>query len=217
MTPFDGTSQPARTTGDKFARTLEGQAIRDRGIAGELLLRRAERMRGSHAERQVGAIASFSVLVADNFMHGPEIVLKGTTTYIAKLTDTALGTIRSVEHTIQHLEDLTESLVKGMADTRKRLAETHAQVGLPFEYAAQLAGLQRRRSEIEDALDLTKSQAPSRLDSDATEDNADGNSKNDLPSRPPGLGSRRERRGAPGHFGPVERIPSVLENCPAQF
>ena len=33
-----------------------------------------------------------------------------TLTYTAKTTDPAQGTIRSVEHTIQHLEDLTHSV-----------------------------------------------------------------------------------------------------------
>ena len=91
------------TSGDKFLMVIEGQEIRDRGIAGALLMRRAERMAGTGAERAVGTIAGFRVFVADNFVQGPEIVLKGTTTYTAKVTDTALGTMRSVEHTIQHL------------------------------------------------------------------------------------------------------------------
>ena len=150
------------TSGDKFVMVIEGQEIRDRGIAGELLMRRAERMRGTGAERQVGTIAGFHVFVADNFMQGPEIVLKGTTTYTAKVTDTALGTMRSVEHTIQHLDERAEALDRNIADTRKRLADTQAQVDAPFEYAERLAELVRRQDEIENALDLTKSQTPSR-------------------------------------------------------
>ena len=144
---------------------IEGQEIRDRGIAGELLLRRAERMRGTRSERGVGSIAGFEVLVADSFMQGPEIVLKGAATYTAKATDTALGTVRSVEYTIQHLEELAANLVQSIADTRKRLADTHAQADAPFEYADRLASLVRRQQEIEEELDLTKGQAPSQLDS----------------------------------------------------
>jgi len=152
---------------------IEGQEIRDRGIAGELLLRRAERMRGTHSDRQVGSIAGFQVFVSDNFMQGPEIVLKGATTYTAKVTDTALGAIRSVEHTIQHLEELAGNLVQSIADTRKRLTATQAQVEAPFEYAERLASLVRRQQQIEDELDLTKSQAPSQLDSALSDLNDD--------------------------------------------
>jgi len=105
---------------------IEGQEIHDRGIAGELLLRRADRMRGSQTERLVGTLAGFQVFVADTFMQGPQILLKGATTHPAKVTDTALGTIRSVEHAIQNLEDLADSLVELPADSNK--VEAPAQV-----------------------------------------------------------------------------------------
>ena len=151
------------TSGDKFSMVLEGTEIRDRGIAGELLLRRAERMRGTRKDSLVGTIAGFQVFVADNFMQGPEIVLKGAATYAAKVTDTAHGTIRSIEHTLQHLEDVATTLAQNLTDTRKRLADTQAQVDTPFEYAERLASLVQRQQEIEDALDLTKNQASSQL------------------------------------------------------
>jgi hypothetical protein len=154
------------TSGDKFVIMLEGQEIRDRGIAGELLLRRAERMRGTRKDWLVGTLAGFQVFVADNVLQGPEIVLQGATTYTAKVTDTAHGTIRSVEHAIQHLEDVVETLVRNIIDTRKRLADTQAQVDAPFEYAARLAELVQRQQQIEDALDLTKNQASAQLDAE---------------------------------------------------
>jgi hypothetical protein len=119
------------TRGDLFVMTIDGQAIRDRGIAGELLLPRAERLRGTRGERPVGTFAGFRLSVADSFLQGPEIVLKGSTTYTAKTTDTAHGTIRSVEHMIQHLEEIEETLARNIADARKRLADTQAQVNAP--------------------------------------------------------------------------------------
>jgi hypothetical protein len=152
------------TSGDKFVLMLEGQEIRDRGIAGELLFRRAERMRGIRAERQVGSLAGFQLFVADNFMQGPELVIKGATTYTAKVTDTALGTIRSLEHTIQHLEELAANLTQNIQDNRKRLADLHVHADTPFEYAERLASLSRRQQEISDELDLTKNQTPVELE-----------------------------------------------------
>ena len=46
----------------------------------------------------VGSIAGFEVFLADNFMNGPKVVLKGAATYIVRITDTAHGTIRQFEH-----------------------------------------------------------------------------------------------------------------------
>ena len=152
------------TSGDKFVMMIDGQEIRDRGIAGELLIRRAERLRGTRKDLLLGNIAGFQIFVADNFMQGPEIVLKGATTYTAKVTDTAHGTIRSVEHTLQHLEEVVENLARGIADARKRLADNQAQVNTPFEYAERLAELVQRQQEIEDELDLTKNQASAQFD-----------------------------------------------------
>jgi len=147
------------TSGDRFVMVVEGEAIRDRGIAGERLLRCAERIRGTRQEWPAGSIAGFQVFISAGFMQGPEIVLKGAGTYAAKLTDTAHGTIRSLEHTIQHLDEHAATLAQNLADTRKRLADTQAQVGAPFEYANRLAELVKRQQEIADELDLTKPQA----------------------------------------------------------
>ena len=80
------------------------------------------------------------------------------------------GTIRSVEHTIQHLEDLAANLEQSITDTRKRLTDTQTQVETPFEYAEKLTSLVQRQQEIEDALDLTKHQASGQLAADQTDD-----------------------------------------------
>src|SRR5262249_13095975 len=127
---------------------------------------RAEKLRGIQGEQAVGSLAGFQIIITDSFMGGPTIVIKGATTYLAKVTDTAHGTIRSVEHTIQHLEEVVEVLTRNIADTRKRLSDTQAQVDAPFEYAARLAELSKRQQEIEDELDLTKNQASAQLDSE---------------------------------------------------
>ena len=59
---------------------------------------------------------------------------------------------------------MAETLARNIADTRKRLADTQAQVDAPFEYAERLAELVQRQQEIEDELDLTKNQAPGGLE-----------------------------------------------------
>jgi hypothetical protein len=168
------------TSGENFIAVIDGQDIRDRGIAGELLHRHAERVRGSRVERQVGSIAGFNLLVSDNLLRGPEIVLKREGTYAARVTDTALGTIRSVEHTIQHLDETAANLAQNILDTRKRLTDTQAQAGAPFEYAERLATLARRQQQIEDELDLSKGQAPSGLDGKPDE----ASPETDMPTAP---------------------------------
>lgn len=175
------------TQGDAFVFQLDGQSIRDRGIAGELLIRHAERIRGSRSERQVGKFAGFDVLVAANFMTGADIILRGAGTHVAKVGTTALGTMRSVEYVIQNLDETAASVEQRIADTRKRIADLQVQGDQPFEYEKRLASLSRRLAEIEDALDLTKNQASAQLDTEA-----EGDSPNEEVSAP---------------FGPGEEIP----------
>ena len=157
------------TSGDKFVIELEGQEIRDRGIAGELLLRRAERMRGTGGERPIGHFAGFQLFVTDNYMRGPEIVVKGASSHTAKAANTALGTIRSLEYTVQNLDESAAALTRNIADAQKRLTDLQEQVDAPFEYADKLASMTKRQQQITEALDLNKNQAPNQLDAQASE------------------------------------------------
>jgi N12 class adenine-specific DNA methylase len=152
------------THGDAFVMLIEGQSICDRGIAGELLLRMAERVKSTRADRQAGEFAGFRVFVAHNFMSAADIVLKAAGTHTAKVGTTALGTIRSVEHVVQNLEEVVATVEQNLADTRKRVTDLQVQTEQPFEYESKLAGLCKRQDEIEEALDLTKSQVSAQLD-----------------------------------------------------
>ena len=157
------------TSGDKFVIEIEGQSIRDRGIAGELILRRAERLRDTSAEQGIGSFAGFKLFVANNRMRGPEILLKGAAVHVANATNTALGTIRSLEYTIQNLDETLATLTDKIKSSRKRMTDIQEQAEQPFEHADKLTAFVKRQQEITDALDLNKNQASNRLDAQANE------------------------------------------------
>ena len=96
-------------------------------------------------------------------------VLRGENSYAARVTDTALGTIRSLEATVQGFEDRATKLDTDIADTQKRAKELEGRVGTPFEREARYQELSRRQDEIEEQLDLTKNQAPSQAESAAVD------------------------------------------------
>jgi len=81
------------------------------------------------------------------------------------LTDTALGTIRSLEATVQSFEDRTTKLETDIGDAQKRAGGLEGKVGTPFEREARYLELSLRQDEIEEQLDLTKNQAPSQAES----------------------------------------------------
>jgi len=157
------------TRGDAFVIEIDGQIIRDRGIAGELLLRQAERVRTIGAGRLVGQFAGFQVFIEHNFMAGGDIVLKRAGTHVAKVAGTAMGTIRSVEYVIQNLDDTARAAEQRLAETRERISDLQGQATKPFEYDERLVSLRQRQDEIEQALDLTKGQASAQLESQTTD------------------------------------------------
>src|SRR5271156_5205103 len=106
-----------------------------------------------------------------------ELVLHGKNSYSARVTDTALGTIRSLEVTVQGFEERAERLEMDITDASKRVKELGEKVGAKFEREDRFQELTRRQSEIEEKLDLTKNQAPSQDEAAVTDEREDNSQK----------------------------------------
>jgi N12 class adenine-specific DNA methylase len=153
------------TSGDKFRIELDKQALENRGVAGELLLRRAEKIKTRFGEDiRIGRFAGYDLFIRSGFNNTAELVLRGKNSYSTRVTDTALGTIRSLESVVQGFEERTTRLESDIKDSQKRAGELEAKVGAPFEKEERYHHLARRQSEIEEQLDLTKNQAPNQLE-----------------------------------------------------
>ena len=61
-------------------------------------------------EVRVGRFAGFDLFLRPAFSDTVEVVLRGKNSYSARVTDTALGTIRSVEATVQGFEERAAKL-----------------------------------------------------------------------------------------------------------
>ena len=166
------------TSGDKFRIELDGQALDNRGVAGELLLRRAAKIKNVFgANPRVGKFAGFDLFLHASFNGGVELVLHGKNSYNARVTDTALGTIRSLESIVQGFEERAAALERDIRDSQKRAVELEAKVGAPFEHEKRYHQLAVRQSEIEEKLDLTKNQASSQVDAVTDNENEENNSQ----------------------------------------
>ncbi|HUA64668.1 MAG TPA: hypothetical protein VME24_02400 [Alphaproteobacteria bacterium] len=166
------------TSGDNFRIELEGQTLDNRGLAGELIVRRTEKLKNRFGDDvRVGRFAGFDLFLRPGFNNTVEVVLRGRNSYSARVTDTALGTIRSLEATVQGFEERGIRLESDIADSRKRAKQLEAKVGAPFEKEDRYQELARRQSEIEDKLDLTKNQAPSQVEAKAADENGENQSQ----------------------------------------
>ncbi len=160
------------TSGDKFTIELDGQETNNRGIAGELILRRAEKLKNRFGDDvRIGRFAGFDLFLRPSFNNTVEVVVRGKNSYAARVTDTALGTIRSLEATVQGFEERATKLETDITDAQKRTKELETKVGSPFEKEEHYQHLCRRQNEIEEQLDLTKNQAPSQVDANAPDTN----------------------------------------------
>ena len=158
------------TSSDKFTIELDGQETNNRGIAGELILRRAEKLKNRFGDDvRIGRFAGFDLFLRPSFNNTVEVVVRGKNSYAARVTDTALGTIRSLEATVQGFEERATKLETDITDAQKRTKELETKVGAPFEKEEHYQRLCRRQSEIEEQLDLTKNQAPSQVEAESTE------------------------------------------------
>jgi N12 class adenine-specific DNA methylase len=152
------------TSGDKFKIELEGTTIDNRGIAGELILRRAEKIKARFgADVRVGRISGFDLVLRSGFDQNVDIVIRGKESYGANITDTALGTVRSIEEAIRGLDGRAGTFEKQIADAQRAITQLQPKVGAAFEHEERFQVLAKRQDEIEQQLDLTKNQV-----SDAT-------------------------------------------------
>jgi N12 class adenine-specific DNA methylase len=154
------------TSGDKFRIELDGQIQDNRGVAGELLLRRAAKIKNAFGMNQrVGKFAGFDLSLHASYNGEAELILHGKNSYSARVTDTAHGTIRSLESIVQGFEERAGRLESDIQDSQKRAKEFETKVNAPFEHEKRHYELVQRQAEIEEKLDLTKNQAPVQAES----------------------------------------------------
>jgi N12 class adenine-specific DNA methylase len=166
------------TSSDKFRIELDGQTLDNRGVAGELLLRRAGKIKNSFgANARVGKFAGFDLSLHATYNSEVELLLHGKNSYSARVTDTALGTIRSLESIVQGFDERAARLESDIQDSQKRAKEFEAKVGAPFEHENRYHQLAGRQAEIEEKLDLTKNQAPSQIEDTADDESVEKISK----------------------------------------
>jgi hypothetical protein len=141
---------------------------------------------------RIGTFAGFDLFIRSSFNNSAELVLRGENSYSTRVTDTALGTIRSLESVVQGFEERAGRLDTDIRDSQKRGVELEAKVGAPFEKEERYHHLARRQSEIEEQLDLTKNQAPNQLEAVADNENEEKNLQEQTQAKP----NRRAQRTA---------------------
>ncbi len=149
------------TQGDAFALKIAKQTFRGREMAGEALRLLADKNHLNDKIVEVGTFAGFVLQIWPERTR--EIMLKGKNAYAAKISDSALGTISSLEYVIRSLDGHANELRTQLTTARRRIEELLPLIDKPFEHEERLQSLVLRQQEIMKALDLTKNQASNQL------------------------------------------------------
>jgi N12 class adenine-specific DNA methylase len=149
------------TQGDAFAIRIGKQTYRGREVAGETLNRLAIKHHLDERIVEVGSLAGFTLQFWPERIG--EIMVKGKNAYAAKISDSALGTISSLEHLVRSLDDHAEELRHRVAATHRRIEDLRPHIDKPFEHQEKLQTMIQRQQELMNALDLTKNQASNQL------------------------------------------------------
>ena len=91
-------------------------------------------------------------------------MIHGKHSYRANVSDSPTGTIASLEHALDSIEDRLRERETDLAQSRRQIVDLTNQFEQPFEHEEKLAVATKRQQEIVAALDITKNQASAAVD-----------------------------------------------------
>ena len=146
------------TRGDNFSMTVKKEAFTDRMKAGRALVFLAAAMKPFQSTKAIGEIGGFPISV-HRFDERSTLIIHGRHEYKANVSDSPAGTISSVEHALESMDDRLRERESDLKQCHKQSADLTKQLDHPFEHEEKLATATARQQEIVTALDLTKNQA----------------------------------------------------------
>ena len=160
------------TRGDNFSMTVKNETFTDRVKAGRALVFLAAALKPFESTKAVGNIAGFPISV-ERFDERATLLIQGKHAYRANVSDSATGTIASLEHALDSMEDRLRERETDLAQSRRQSADLAKQLDQPFEHEEKLATATKRQQEIITALDITKNQASPKIDESISEVSAE--------------------------------------------
>jgi N12 class adenine-specific DNA methylase len=150
------------TRGDNFIMTLKNETFTDRVKAGRAVVFLAASLKPFESSKTIGEIGGFPISI-ERFDERATLLIQGKHSYRANVSDSPTGTIASLEHTLDSMEDRLRERETDLAQSRRQSADLTKQLDQPFEHEGKLANAAKRQQEIIAALDITKNQASAQI------------------------------------------------------
>jgi N12 class adenine-specific DNA methylase/predicted O-methyltransferase YrrM len=151
------------TRGDNFAMTVTNETFTDRLKAGRALVFAATAIKPFESTMTIGSIGGFPISI-EKFDERATLLIHGKHSYRANVSDSPTGTIASLEHALDSIEDRLRERETSLTQSRRQIADLTNQLDQPFEHEEKLAEATKRQQEIVIALDITKNQASAAVD-----------------------------------------------------
>ena len=151
------------TRGDNFSIVVKKETFTDRAKAGRALVFIAAALKPFQSTKAIGNAGGFPISI-HKLDERANLTIHGKNSYNANVSDSALGTIASVEHALESMEDRLRERESDLKQYRKQSEDLTRQLDHPFEHEEKLATETKRQQEIVSALDITKNQASAKVD-----------------------------------------------------
>jgi hypothetical protein len=116
----------------------------------------------------IGEITAFPIPL-HRFDERANLLIQGKCEYKANVSDSPAGTIASVEHALESMEERLRERESDLRQCHKQSEDLAKQLDHPFEHEEKLETAAKRQQEIVEALDITQDQASAKLDAVAEE------------------------------------------------
>jgi hypothetical protein len=113
--------------------------------------------------KPIGSIGGFPISV-ERLDERATLLIHGKHSYRANVSDSATGTIASLEHAVDSIEDRLRERETDLAQSGRQSADLAKQLDQPFVHDEKLATAFNRQQEIIAALEITKNQAVANFD-----------------------------------------------------
>ncbi len=151
------------TRGENFNIALKNETFTDRIKAGRALIFLGAALKPFESTRTIGAIGGFPISI-ERFGDRTTVLINGKHGYRANVSDSPAGTIASLEHALDSIEDRLRERETNLTQSRRQIVDLTNQLDQPFEHEEKLAEATKRQQEIVTALDITKNQASATVD-----------------------------------------------------
>ena len=145
------------TRGDNFVMTVKNESFTDRVKAGRALVFFAAAVKPFESTKPIGTIGGFPISV-ERFDERATLLIHGKHSYRANVSDSATGTIASLEHALDSIEERLRERETDLAQSRRQSVDLTKQLEQPFEHEDKLTSAAKRQQDIITALDITKNQ-----------------------------------------------------------